>query len=49
MDVPAGAAWFGYPARGGREAMRAIAATYRLARIVGDLEELVRRGKHPDG
>jgi UDP-3-O-[3-hydroxymyristoyl] glucosamine N-acyltransferase len=48
MDVPAGATWFGYPARGSREAMRAIAAGYRLARIVDDLEELVRRGKHPD-
>ncbi len=48
MDVPAGATWFGYPARGSREAMRAIAATYRLAGIVDDLEELVKRGKHAE-
>lgn len=49
MDVPPGATWFGYPARGSREAMRAIAAGYRLARIVDDLEELVKRGKHAAG
>jgi UDP-3-O-[3-hydroxymyristoyl] glucosamine N-acyltransferase len=48
-DVPAGATWFGYPARGSREAMRAIVAGYRLAKIVDDLEELVKRGKHADG
>ena len=42
-DVPAGASWFGYPARGHREALRAVAALYRLTRIVGQLEELVER------
>ena len=33
---------------GSREAMRAIAAGYRLARIVDDLEELVKRGKRAE-
>ncbi len=45
MDVPPGATWFGYPARGRGEVMRAIAAGYRLAEIVDDLEALVTRGK----
>jgi UDP-3-O-[3-hydroxymyristoyl] glucosamine N-acyltransferase len=42
-DVPAGASWFGYPARSHREALRAVAALYRLTRIVDQLEELVER------
>jgi UDP-3-O-[3-hydroxymyristoyl] glucosamine N-acyltransferase len=40
-DVAPGATIFGYPARAHREAMRAVAASYRLARIVDQLEELV--------
>jgi UDP-3-O-[3-hydroxymyristoyl] glucosamine N-acyltransferase len=49
MDVPAGDTWFGYPARNRREVLRAIAASYRLAAIVDDLEELVKRGKSGQG
>jgi UDP-3-O-[3-hydroxymyristoyl] glucosamine N-acyltransferase len=48
-DVPAGSDLFGYPARPVREAMRAIVASYRLADIVGDLENLVKRGKPGEG
>ena len=48
-DVAPGAVLFGYPGRGRRDAMRAIAASYRLAEIVGDLEELVERGKPGNG
>ena len=44
-DVAPGADLFGYPGRGYHEAIRAIAASYRLAAIVRDLEELVKRGK----
>ena len=44
-DVAAGAVIFGYPGRDRRETLRAIAASYRLAAIVGDLEEMVKRGK----
>jgi UDP-3-O-[3-hydroxymyristoyl] glucosamine N-acyltransferase len=40
-NVPAGATLFGYPARPHREFLRAQAAMYRLAKIVGELEELV--------
>ncbi|HXY20061.1 MAG TPA: UDP-3-O-(3-hydroxymyristoyl)glucosamine N-acyltransferase [Gemmatimonadales bacterium] len=47
--VPAGATVFGYPARDRREALKAIAAGYRLAGIVDDLEELVKRGKSGQG
>ena len=47
-DVAPGADLFGYPGRAYRDAMRAIAASYRLAEIVGDLEELVERGKPGD-
>ena len=43
-DVEPGAVLFGYPGRERREALRAIAAGYRLADIVGDLEEMVKRG-----
>jgi UDP-3-O-[3-hydroxymyristoyl] glucosamine N-acyltransferase len=46
-DVPAGATFFGYPARPRLEAMRAIAAGYRVSEILGDLEELVERGREP--
>lgn len=42
-DVPAGATYFGYPARPHREAMRAVAVLYRLAKIADRLEELVER------
>ena len=48
-DVPAGATWFGYPARDRREALRAIAGSYRMAGIVGDVEELVKRGQRDQG
>ncbi len=48
-DVAPGAELFGYPGRGIRESLRAIAASYRLAEIVGDLEELVKRGKSGNG
>ena len=47
-DIPAGATWFGYPARSHGEAMRTIAASHRLARLLGDLEDLVGRGKQPE-
>jgi UDP-3-O-[3-hydroxymyristoyl] glucosamine N-acyltransferase len=46
-DVPAGASYFGYPARPHREALRGVAALYRLAKIVNQLEELVERDSHP--
>jgi UDP-3-O-[3-hydroxymyristoyl] glucosamine N-acyltransferase len=49
MDVPPGDTWFGYPARTRREALRAIAAGYRLSEIVDELEGLVKRGKQRDG
>ncbi|MGD0484344.1 MAG: UDP-3-O-(3-hydroxymyristoyl)glucosamine N-acyltransferase [Gemmatimonadales bacterium] len=42
-DVPAGASYFGYPARPVREAMRGVAALARLTKIVDQLEELVER------
>jgi UDP-3-O-[3-hydroxymyristoyl] glucosamine N-acyltransferase len=48
-DVAADAVLFGYPGRDRREALRAIAASYRLADIVSDLEDLVKRGKRGDG
>jgi UDP-3-O-[3-hydroxymyristoyl] glucosamine N-acyltransferase len=48
VDVPAGSTLFGYPARNHREAHRAIAATYRLAKIVSELEELVGHGHRSD-
>ena len=45
-DIPAGAIVSGYPARPHREAMRATAALFRLAKIVDELEALVEhRGK----
>lgn len=40
-DIPADATFFGTPARAHREYLRAQAALYRLAKIVGDLERLV--------
>ena len=42
-DVPAGASYFGSPARPVREAMRGVAALARLTKIVDQLEELVER------
>jgi UDP-3-O-[3-hydroxymyristoyl] glucosamine N-acyltransferase len=42
-DVPAGATVFGYPAKPHREALRAIANTYRLSRIADQIEEVVER------
>jgi len=42
-DIAAGATVSGYPARNHREFLRAQGALYRLARIVDDLEALVRR------
>ncbi len=44
-DVPAGAAWFGDPARAHREAMRGVAALYRLTPIVSRIEELAERDR----
>ena len=41
-DVPAEATMFGYPARPHREFLRAQATMYRLAKIVDELEELVK-------
>jgi UDP-3-O-[3-hydroxymyristoyl] glucosamine N-acyltransferase len=41
-DIPAEATVSGYPARPHREVLRAQAALYRLAKIVDDLEELVK-------
>ena len=40
--VPEGTDWTGYPARPHREWLRAQAATYRLAKIIDELEALVR-------
>lgn len=42
-DLPAGARVFGSPAKPLREALRIIAATSRLSRIVNQLEEVVER------
>jgi UDP-3-O-[3-hydroxymyristoyl] glucosamine N-acyltransferase len=42
-DLPAGARVFGYPAKPIREAMRAIATSYRLSRIADQIEEVVER------
>jgi hypothetical protein len=41
-DVPADATIFGTPARTHREYLRGQVALYRLAKIVGELEELVK-------
>src|SRR6266513_2654652 len=41
-DIPADATYFGTPARPHREFLRAQAALYRLAKIVDELEQLVR-------
>jgi len=40
-NVPAGSIYSGHPARPNRQVLRAQAALYRLAPIVGDLESLV--------
>ena len=40
-NVPAGSVFSGHPARPNRQVLRAQAALYRLAPIVGDLENLV--------
>jgi len=48
-DIPAGATVSGYPARPHRELLRAQAAMYRLAKIVDELEALVKPGSNsPD-
>jgi UDP-3-O-[3-hydroxymyristoyl] glucosamine N-acyltransferase len=47
-DIPAGATLFGTLARPHREYLRGQAALYRLAKIVGDLEDLV-KSKPPSG
>lgn len=46
-NIPPGATVSGYPARDHREFLRAQAALYRLAKIVDDLEALVRRDDEP--
>ncbi len=48
-DLEPGVTVFGTPARGNRDFLRSVAASYRLAGIVDDLEELVRRDKHGNG
>jgi UDP-3-O-[3-hydroxymyristoyl] glucosamine N-acyltransferase len=52
-DVPAGEAWSGYPARPHRESLRATAATFRLAGLVGRIERMLARfegeGESPAG
>lgn len=48
-DVPAGTVVSGTPARAHRDVMRAQAALFRLAKIVGELETLVSRPAPPDG
>jgi len=40
--VPPGIDWTGYPARPHREFLRAQAAMYRVAKIIDELEALVR-------
>jgi UDP-3-O-[3-hydroxymyristoyl] glucosamine N-acyltransferase len=40
-DVPAGATWGGYPARPHKESLRAHAAAFRLAGLVGRLERML--------
>jgi UDP-3-O-[3-hydroxymyristoyl] glucosamine N-acyltransferase len=47
-DIPAGATWFGYPATAHGEMMRTIAASRRLAKMLGALEDLVDRGKRSE-
>ena len=41
-DIPAGETWFGTPARTRQEFLRGQVALYRLAKIVGQLEDLVK-------
>jgi UDP-3-O-[3-hydroxymyristoyl] glucosamine N-acyltransferase len=45
-NVPSGSVYSGHPARPNRQVLRAQAALYRLAPIVGELESLLaeRRG-----
>lgn len=40
-DVPAGETWSGYPARPHREALRSLAASFKLSRMMKALEKLV--------
>ncbi len=47
-DIAPGATVSGFPARDHREFFRAQAAMYRLAKIVDELEALVRRGDGPE-
>ena len=42
-DVPAGEMWSGYPARPHRDALRAQAAMFKLARLMRPLEKLLQR------
>ncbi|MDQ2889333.1 MAG: UDP-3-O-(3-hydroxymyristoyl)glucosamine N-acyltransferase [Gemmatimonadota bacterium] len=44
-DVPAGEEWSGYPARPHRDSLRATAALFKLSRIVGKLESLLRNAE----
>jgi len=46
-DIPAGATMFGTLARPHREYLRGQAALYRVAKIIGDLEELVNSKSAP--
>lgn len=41
-DIPAGETWFGTPARNRRDFLRGQVALYRLTKIVGELEDLVK-------
>ena len=41
-DIPAGETWFGTPARNRRDFLRGQVALYRLAKIVGEVEDLVK-------
>ena len=48
-DIPAGTTYFGTPARTHREFLRGQVALYRLAKIVGELEDLVQSKKARPG
>lgn len=49
QDIPADETFFGTPARTHREVLRGQVALYRLAKIVGELEDLVQSKKAPPG
>jgi UDP-3-O-[3-hydroxymyristoyl] glucosamine N-acyltransferase len=44
-DVPEGEMWSGYPARPHKEALRAQAALFKLAKLIRPLEKLLSRGE----